>query len=535
MVERRLPPLPEVSLDSYKKSKTPQIDAYLLALRGFAEDTGFWQTLNNQLQHESFFVDLRHQHQSPSSHADTSAQTAAQGLVITGYEEGYKADLAVTNLAETNPQLITASLEAWLYHHGFFHHPEFLDTLQENSNRPFKPLRKKRSVIMRRAHQRKQTLSIHDLTLTVGAANQERVSRTKVLAHGLQVTYPQGQPRNILVVGENPDVTGSPLMLATLASAHHLIGLPRDGFFKDTERQIALGQETFELIKEMSKVVGRSSKEQTYLTELAMKNVVGVIESEPEAALSRAQALYESGIRTFRIYSPEPNSQLVATILALRKYAQNKHWQPIEIFAGQVVSVPQAIEAEKAGADAIYLGVGGGGRCITGVVANLAIDWPILLWELRGKLKIPVIVQGGANDNPITSIALGASGIGVVGKLAGSLESPGGTLYFTQPSSPQPFVYYGGEASNRMRAIAGRFDPLGRTINTEGEATQKYLVSKPDQGIFPIAMQRMMELQEHLATGLVFQNVRTIAEAQEKAPGSLQQESAWMHFSRNTH
>ena len=149
---------------------------------------------------------------------------------------------------------------------------------------------------------------------------------------------------------------------------------------------------------------------------------MGVIDAVPEKALLRAQALYKVGVRTFRVYSPEPGMNVVNTVKAIRK----KFGTEIEIFAGQVVDVLQAQQIEEAGADGLYIGIGGGGRCITGVRSGSVIDWPILLWELRGKIKIPVIVEGGASDHIATTLALGASGIGVSRAVAGgTIESPG--------------------------------------------------------------------------------------------------------------
>ncbi len=182
----------------------------------------------------------------------------------------------------------------------------------------------------------------------------------------------------------------------------------------------------------------------------------------------------------------------------------------------------------------VFIGVGGGGRCITGNVANLAIDWPQLLWSLRGKIKIPVIVQGGANDNPATTIALGGSGIGAVGAMGGSLESPGGTLYFYDPKTGEIFKFYGGEASNRMRAMADREDIFGRTINTEGETARKFFKNNPFQGIYATALQRLTEMLERISTGLGFQNARNIRK-QQKRTKNVRREAPIMSLSRNPH
>ena len=71
---------------------------------------------------------------------------------------------------------------------------------------------------------------------------------------------------------------------------------------------------------------------------------------------------------------------------------RKKFGREIEIIAGQVVDVSQAVAAQEVGADGIVIGIGGGGRCITGVRSGSVIDWPELVWGLRGEINIPIIV-----------------------------------------------------------------------------------------------------------------------------------------------
>jgi len=46
----------------------------------------------------------------------------------------------------------------------------------------------------------------------------------------------------------------------------------------------------------------------------------------------------------------------------------------------------------------LYIGIGGGGRCKTGPRSGTVIDWPELLWSLRGETSLPEIVEGGASE-----------------------------------------------------------------------------------------------------------------------------------------
>ncbi len=181
-----------------------------------------------------------------------------------------------------------------------------------------------------------------------------------------------------------------------------------------------------------------------------------------------------------------------------------------------------------------YIGIGGGGRCITGVVAGIAIDWPDLLWRLRGAVKIPIIVEGGANDKIPETLALGASGIGVVGKFGGTIETPGGTRFFIDGTSGNLFKFYGGEASDRMRAKAGRIGPFGRAQNTEGETKRKWL-AQDGPGRYPTLVRVLAELMEATATGQVFQGCATLEDMHQHAAKRLRWVSSLDVLSRRAH
>jgi len=85
-----------------------------------------------------------------------------------------------------------------------------------------------------------------------------------------------------------------------------------------------------------------------------------------------------------------------------------------------------------------------------------------------------------------------------------------------------------------MRVMANRKDPLGRTINKEGETTRKSFKNEPAQGVYATALQRLTEMLERVSTGLVFQNVRNIIELQDRTEDILR-EAPIMSLSRNPH
>jgi len=85
-----------------------------------------------------------------------------------------------------------------------------------------------------------------------------------------------------------------------------------------------------------------------------------------------------------------------------------------------------------------------------------------------------------------------------------------------------------------MRVMANRKDPLGRTINKEGETTRKSFKNEPAQGVYATAQQRQTEMLERISTGLGFQNARNIRK-QQKRTKNVRREAPIMSLSRNPH
>ncbi len=520
--------LHKISLNNLKKLNLPEIDDFLGAMIGFAKREGVEAEIKKYLAADSKVVDLTAPENQGLSAAEVrkSLGLIGQGFEITGREgtlpNGQRIihdGLKIIDASQVYPNMFNNWFRATLFQTALNYHPEFLNLLNQQTQLPFRAPAAVSNTIMSKARENYQALTIHDLELTAGKPDRERLQRTQLFTESMLVSRwrydtreratGRLQARSVLVFGENPDMT-SPLMLALLTCNHMIANLPRDGCYGDVEQQAQLAHHTFLLQEQLMKLFSRSEEEKQKLLGWHRNNLGGVIESNPTKALERAEYLYASGIRTFRIYSPEPNDQLLETVKQLRALELEKGWNQLEIYAGQVTDVEQARELEAAGADAIYIGIGGGGRCSTGQVANLAIDWAQLLFDLRGQISIPVIVQGGANDKPTISTVLGAAGIGVVGKVGGTLESPGGYLFFFDPASGKIFKLYGGEASNRMRGMSDRTDALGRACNTEGETTIKQLRYSKSDGIYPSSLQALAELLETLATGMAFQVAPTI-------------------------
>ncbi|MCB9800894.1 MAG: IMP dehydrogenase [Pseudomonadales bacterium] len=409
-----------------------------------------------------------------------------------------------------------------------FNHPERIAALKKVQRKKFVAPGKVASAVMEQTIADDLALSISDLGIRVVGSQRERVSRKFRFNHGPFVKLGK-YARSILVGSAMPDAWGSVYAISTMAQCLSLVGVPRNGPFNEIARQVALAEQVFTALEESEVLIGRSYYEKKFLLEHWKHNVMGVLDADPQKALVRGKALYKVGVRTFRVYSPEPGLSVVRTVRALRKAFGDE----IEIFAGQVVDVTQAKQIEEAGADGLYIGIGGGGRCITGVRSGSVIDWPILLWELRGQVSIPIIVEGGASDHIATSLALGASGIGVSRAVAGgTVESPGGMLYYVDEDG-EYFKPYGGEASARTKYLDNKMLPFQMPSFVEGGIKKAHMRHLP-YGV-PTIPFHVHNLTEDIILSLVFRSVEDVVQFQALDPSPIRRNTPQGTWQQNTH
>lgn len=459
----------------------------------------------------------------------------SQGLIETAFDDpGINRPIQELSADKRKDILIES-----LYYLILYNHPTRLEHLIQTEAKPFSPPKKYPSAIFRFAEHKGEALAIGDFGLHIaGLSGQDdetksdRIKRTERFAHGPWIKLGRFA-RSPFVGSANPDVWGAAPAIAAMAQTNSLVGLPRDGFFLSIERQVDLAKKTIEWLEHspLSYIDPQLHKK---LLPRWKHNLMGVLEAFTPRGLERAAALYAAGVRCFRIYSPEPGYGLVRTLAALTSFAKKNKWEAIEIFVGQVVNIEQALELEKLGADGIYIGIAGGGRCTTGVRSGSAVDWPELVWDLRGKLHIPVIVEGGASDHVAESFALGVSGIGVTRAAGGgTIESPGGHSYFVDEHS-KLFKYYGGEASARMKSMGGRIGPFGIIPYVEGEATKVYL--EYDRSTTkPTLMRKVYLLLGDAILSMVFQNAVNLTELQNTGAQNLRRVTLSEIQQRYTH
>lgn len=454
---------------------------------------------------------------------DNTLAYPSQGMLLTPFDY-----LPYTRKAMIEPEEMVRILRVRQYFLELFNHPERITQLKKVQKSSYIPAPKVISSVMEKMIQQGLALSVSDLGISVVGSERERVSRSERFKHGPFVKLGR-RARSLLVGSAMPDIYGSVSAIATMAQCFCLVGVPRNGVFHVIERQVDLVKEVWKALKESEVLIGRSDDDKKFLLDAWRHNIMGVLETEPDEALERAKALYDEGVRVFRVYSPEPGTGALQTVTALRKFFGEK----IEIFAGQIVDVNQAKQLEIAGADGLYIGIGGGGRCITGVRSGSVIDWPQLLWNLRGEVNIPTIVEGGASDNIAVTLALGASGIGVsriVG--GGTIESPGGMLYCVDDDG-KFFKPYGGEASARTKYMDKKMLPFGIPSFVEGETRAAYTSFLPYSA--PTIPSNAFALIEDIILSFVFRAVENLEEYHALNPSPIRQKTVVGDAQQKTH
>jgi hypothetical protein len=493
-IELVQPSLPQMLRDA------PLAEQYIQQKMILLKESGFLQWLDNEFERES--------------QQDPCKAHPSQGVAPTPYDgpeiseapiDKYDLDLFKSNV-----------VPGMLYFLELFNHPERIQHLRNTT--AYVPPAEYNHPVFAMAERERRAISINELALSAQGYEDERVGRSERFMDG-PFAMLGDQPRSLLVGSANPEVWGSIPAIAHMVQTHSLCGLPRDGLFANVTRQVDLAKGVFEWLAKSPVLVGRSPSEALELLEYWRHNVMGVLEIDTKKGLARAEALYAAGVRTFRPYSPEPGSNLLSFVKALKALEKERGWEHIEIFAGQIVAVEQAIELEKAGATGLYVGIGGGGRCKTGVRAGLAIDWPKLVWKLRGHSRIPVIIEGGASDNIAATLAVGGTGIGVTRIVAGgTIESPGGLTYYKINGHKRK--RYAGEASGPVKWLGGKEGPFNIIPYEEGEVSTADM--QYGRGNLPSVLSRAYLINGDVIMAYVFQNSRTLAEFQQNAIKTLQ-------------
>jgi IMP dehydrogenase len=147
--------------------------------------------------------------------------------------------------------------------------------------------------------------------------------------------------------------------------------------------------------------------------------------------LDRIEALKNSGVDVISIDTAHGHSKGVIDAAKRVK----KKYPELELIVGNIATGEAAKALEKAGADAVKVGVGPGSICTTRIVAGVGLPQLSAVYEASKALKgsdVPVIADGGIrfSGDFVKAIAAGANSIMIGSLLAGTEEAPGEMIIF---------------------------------------------------------------------------------------------------------
>lgn len=167
--------------------------------------------------------------------------------------------------------------------------------------------------------------------------------------------------------------------------------------------------------------------------------------------LERARALIKAHVDAIVVDIAHVHS--IHGLRAVKKL--RKVCQSVDLIAGNVATSAACRDLIRLDADAIKVGIGPGGICITRIVAGVGVPQLSALLDCTKpahQARVPVISDGGTNfpGDMTKALAAGASNVMITGWLAGTDESPGNIIL----RKGQKYKIHRGAAS--FTAVASR-------------------------------------------------------------------------------
>lgn len=184
---------------------------------------------------------------------------------------------------------------------------------------------------------------------------------------------------------------------------------------------------------------------------------IGVSESDK----SRAKLLVENGANVLLIDVAHGDHQNVIDMI---RWCKEHLPLTVDIIAGNIATADAAERLQAAGADGLRAGIGGGSVCSTRIRTGFGIPNVTSIEDIVKVANVPVMADGGIkNSGDIAkALGLGSSTVMLGSLIAGTDESPGGTIN----KGNSLYKKYRGSASAETKAAHGQ-----ENRNIEGEST----------------------------------------------------------------
>lgn len=137
----------------------------------------------------------------------------------------------------------------------------------------------------------------------------------------------------------------------------------------------------------------------------------------------RAEKLVESGLDYLVLdIAHGHHEKLLENVNKLKQ-----SFKKVDLIAGNVATVKGAKDIEKAGADAVKVGIGPGSACTTREMTGAGVPQFSAVQKCSKAVKIPVIADGGIRKpgDLVKALMAGASAGMIGGMLSGTKEAPG--------------------------------------------------------------------------------------------------------------
>jgi IMP dehydrogenase len=225
----------------------------------------------------------------------------------------------------------------------------------------------------------------------------------------------------------------------------------------------------------------------------------------------RAQALASANVDVLTVDTAHGHSKGVIEMTAWVK----KNFPEIDVIAGNIATGEAALALQKAGADAVKVGIGPGSICTTRVVAGVGIPQISAIYNCAQALNgsIPIIADGGIrhSGDVAKAIVAGASSVMMGSVLAGTDEGPGEKILY----EGRQFVVYRGMGSlDAIKSREGSRQRYGLKDSADDE-----LVPQGIEGVVPYAGSVSKVLKQYcggLQASLGYCGTRTIPELQKQ-------------------